>query len=179
MTIIGYVRDSTSYKPVDEQMTTLGNCDVIFKDVTTEYSDERTGLMKMLDFVSPGDIVVVTEMHTIAYSLEDLIKLIDFIQDKKASLRILNPYIDTNNANICFIKSIFTEVHNFQNNIRIERQSLGIQRAKNDGKYKGRTPSARSKSEDVHKLLKEGFSKTEVSKELGISLSSVYRIIKE
>nr|WP_216611993.1 helix-turn-helix domain-containing protein [Vibrio sp. RE86] len=48
--------------------------------------------------------------------------------------------------------------------------------AKQKGKYKGRKPTARAKQAQVRELLAGGMSKSQVATELGISLSSVYRI---
>jgi DNA invertase Pin-like site-specific DNA recombinase len=67
----------------------------------------------------------------------------------------------------------------FERQLLLERQAEGIALAKQKGKYKGRKPTARAKQAQVRELLANGVSKSQVVKELGISLSSVYRIEKE
>jgi DNA invertase Pin-like site-specific DNA recombinase len=59
----------------------------------------------------------------------------------------------------------------------LERQREGIAKAKAAGKYKGRAPTARAKSDEVLTLLKGGIGATEVARKLGIGRASVYRII--
>ncbi|WP_276329854.1 helix-turn-helix domain-containing protein [Legionella feeleii] len=54
----------------------------------------------------------------------------------------------------------------------------GIQRAKQEGKYKGRKPTARFKSSEVMELINQGFTRTAIAKKLNIGIASVYRIIK-
>ena len=61
----------------------------------------------------------------------------------------------------------------------LERQKEGVQRAKAQGKYKGRKPTARAKSAEVRKLKSNGFGPTQIAKSLGISRASVYRILNE
>lgn len=66
----------------------------------------------------------------------------------------------------------------FEREIMLERQREGIAKAKAEGKYKGRAPTARAKAEDVLTLLKDGVGATEVARKLGIGRASVYRIIE-
>ncbi len=60
-----------------------------------------------------------------------------------------------------------------------ERRAYGIAKAKADGKYKGRAPTARAKTSDVMKLKERGFRPEEIAKQLEIGRASVYRILKD
>ena len=52
-------------------------------------------------------------------------------------------------------------------------------KAKADGKYKGRQPTALAKADDVKRLVREeGVSAIEAAKRLGIGRSSIYRILE-
>jgi DNA invertase Pin-like site-specific DNA recombinase len=64
----------------------------------------------------------------------------------------------------------------FERQLLLERQAEGIALAKSRGKYKGRKPTARAKQTQVRELIAGGMTKSQVAKELGISLSSVYRL---
>ena len=65
----------------------------------------------------------------------------------------------------------------FERGIMLERQREGIAKAKADGKYKGRKPTARAKADDVLKLRSEGVGPSEIAHRLGIGRASVYRIM--
>lgn len=66
----------------------------------------------------------------------------------------------------------------FEREMMLERQAEGIALAKLKGKYKGRKATARSKTLEVIELVEKGLSKPEISRQLGIGITSIYRIIR-
>ena len=66
----------------------------------------------------------------------------------------------------------------FEREMMLERQAEGIALAKLKGKYKGRKATARSKSQEVIDMLAQGLSKPEISRQLGIGITSIYRIVR-
>lgn len=67
----------------------------------------------------------------------------------------------------------------FERGLLLERQREGVARAKADGKYKGRKPTARAKAAEVIKLEAEGLQRTEIARRTGIGVASVYRLLAE
>lgn len=61
----------------------------------------------------------------------------------------------------------------------LERQRAGIAKAKAQGKYKGRAPTARAKAHEVRRLKAEGRTIPEIVKEIGVSRASVYRALND
>ncbi len=61
----------------------------------------------------------------------------------------------------------------------LERQREGIAKAKAEGKYKGRAPTARARSGEVLALKGEGVGATEIANRLEIGRASVYRILRD
>ena len=59
----------------------------------------------------------------------------------------------------------------------LERQQEGIAKAKAEGEFKGRKPIARAKTDMVKIALEKGVSKAQISRDLEISKTSLYRII--
>ena len=57
----------------------------------------------------------------------------------------------------------------------LERQKVGIAKAKSDGKYKGRVPTARRREKDIQSLHLQGMKPSMIAKELKIGIASVYR----
>ncbi len=58
---------------------------------------------------------------------------------------------------------------------RKELQRIGIEKAKKEGKFKGRQPTIDYK--EVEKLRNSGLGATEIAKQMGIDRTSVYRIL--
>ena len=65
----------------------------------------------------------------------------------------------------------------FERELMLERQREGIAKAKSEGKYKGRKPTARAKADEVVRLAGNGLSREQIAKELGIGVASVYRVL--
>ena len=63
----------------------------------------------------------------------------------------------------------------FEREILLERQLVGIAKAKRKGKFKGRVPTAKKKSGDIQRPLQKGLRPKQVAAELGIGNASVYR----
>lgn len=67
----------------------------------------------------------------------------------------------------------------FERDRLAERRAYGIERAKRQGKYKGRKPTARAKTPEVLKLVERGFRPDEIAKQLEIGRASVFRILRD
>lgn len=70
-------------------------------------------------------------------------------------------------------------VAQFEREMMLERQREGVAKAKAEGRYKGRNPTARMKTREVRQLVTEGITKREIAQRLGISERSVYRMCIE
>ena len=70
-------------------------------------------------------------------------------------------------------------VAQFERDRLAERRTYGIARAKKEGKYKGRKPTARAKTPEVLSLKERGFRPDEIAKQLGIGRASVFRILRD
>ena len=57
----------------------------------------------------------------------------------------------------------------------LERQRIGIAKAKAEVKYKGRSAIARAKAVKIKKMAKGGLKPSQIASALGIGVASVYR----
>jgi DNA invertase Pin-like site-specific DNA recombinase len=107
-----------------------------------------------------------------------LAEVVDRLERKKVSLRILNLNLDTGTPTGKLMINLLGAVAAFEREIMLERQRDGISAAKREGKYRGRAPTARRQSSDVIKLVAEGYSMSEIARRLKMSRASAYRIVK-
>ena len=77
--------------------------------------------------------------------------------------------------------NVIGSVAQFEREILLERQRGGIAKAKGEGKYKGRAPTARAKADDIRRLAGEGVTREQIAERLGDRkrISSVYRVLSE
>ena len=72
---------------------------------------------------------------------------------------------------------MFGAMAEFERGMMLERQREGIAKAKAEGKYKGRKPTAMAKADEVKRLHQAGWGATAIAEELNIGRASVYRAL--
>lgn len=82
---------------------------------------------------------------------------------------------ESNLAPLCL--TCHGRVHNqdFYKSKRLQKE--GIAKAKAEGKYTGRKPTAMAKADEVARMYKDGFTIPEIVTSLSISRASVYRCL--
>ena len=181
--LVGYARTSTIEQRagLEAQIRDLesAGCDnKIFREQVSSVQ-HRDQLDQALDYIREGDTLVVTKLDRLARSVKDLIDITETIKTKSADLKILDMNLDTSNATGLLMLNILGSIAQFERELMLERQREGIAKAKAEGKYKGRKPTARQHSDRVLELAEDGMGPTEISEKVGISRSSVYRILSE
>lgn len=102
----------------------------------------------------------------------------DALQSKGMTLKVMALGIDTSTPTGKLMMNLLGSIAEFERDMMLERQREGIAKAKEDGKYKGRAPTAQRKAEDVRRLKADGRSVEQIVVDLGISRSSVFRALR-
>lgn len=178
MATIGYARVSTAGQSLDAQLTALAGCEKIFQEKISGAKDDRPELQAMLEWVREGDTVNVTKLDRLARNTRHLLEVSEYLQRKGVALNILNIGINTATPTGKLMLTMIGAIATFEREMMLERQAEGIALAKIKGRYKGRKPTARNKSKEVIDMLAQGVSKPEISRQLGIGITSIYRIVK-
>src|SRR6478735_9505732 len=119
----------------------------------------------------------LAELERLARSVPDLLAIIERVRTKQASLEIGNLGKLDDSATGKLMTTVLGAIAAFEREMMLERQREGIAAAKAAGKYKGRAPTARAQADEVHRLLAEGVSKSEIARRLNIHRASVHRIL--
>ncbi len=177
MAIVGYARVSSVGQSLEAQKEALQLCDKLFVEKASAKNRDRPVLEQTLDYVREGDTLICTRLDRIARSTGDLLSIVDQLQGKGVQFKLLQMDLDTNTATGKLILTTLGAIATFERELMLERQAEGIARAKADGKYKGRKPTAMEKRPEVQQLTEQGFNPSQISKKLGVSRSSVYRAL--
>ena len=177
---VGYARVSTSEQQygITSQITALTEfgCDQIFSEHVSAVQ-RRTELDNALQFIRRGDTLCVTKLDRLARSVFDLIKIVDHIESKGASLTIMDMNLDTASPTGRLLLHLVGSIAEWERNAMKQRQREAIQLAKAEGKFRGRAPTARRKSSEVIALHSSGTGAAAIAEKLNISRASVYRIL--
>ncbi|TDE43385.1 recombinase family protein [Vibrio alginolyticus] len=177
---IGYARVSTLDQTLDvqiEQLQKIG-CKKIFKEQQSGKSaDGRVELNKLLEFAREGDVIYVTKVDRIARNTIDALKIADTLAEKNAGL-VFHDLGDID-INSDVGRVIYTTISAFAEMERkriLQRCNEGRERAKAEGRHLGRFPD-KTLHKRIQELAEQGMNKHAISKELGCSRTTVYRVL--
>lgn len=133
----------------------------------------RPELKTILDFIHPGETLVVTRIDRLARSLSDLQTIVTHLKAKGAHLAATEQPVDTSTATGKAFFDMLGVFAEFETNLRRERQAEGIAAAKQRGVYRGRIPKI--DMDAIQAKLVAGLSPTEIARDMGISRGTVYK----
>ena len=189
MAKIGYARVSSKEQHLDRQLAALKGVDKLFTDKLSGANTNRPELQKMLAYIREGDIVMVTELDRLGRNNQDLTKIMNTIQNKGATLDVLNlpsmtGIADPNLRQL--MTNLIIELYKYQAESErkriIERQQQGIALAKQQGKYHGRKPQYVKddpRLQHAFKLYQAGMSDVDVARNTGIKRTTFIRYRKK
>ena len=183
--LVGYCRSSTSEQiaglEAQEAQLLATCCTKIMREMVSSVA-ARVQLDAALDFVREGDVFVVTRLDRLARSTTDLLNIVSKLEAKQVGLRVLDfggSVMDTKSPSGRLLLTMFAAVAEFERRVMLSRQKDGIAKAKAAGKYRGRSPTARAKAQQVRDMKAAGAGASEIAIALGIGRASVYRVLSE
>ena len=189
MAKIGYARVSSKEQHLDRQLAALKDVDKLFTDKLSGANTNRPELQKMLAYIREGDIVMVTELDRLGRNNHDLTKIMNSIQNKGATLDVLNlpsmtGIADPNLRQLMtnLIIELYKQQAESERKRIIERQQQGIALAKRQGKYHGRKPQYAKddpRLQHAFKLYQAGMSDVDVARNTGIKRTTFIRYRKK
>ena len=137
---IGYARTSTTQQKYSleaqiESLNTAG-CEKIFSEQVSAVSSDRDEFEAALEFVREGDTLVVSSLSRFARSIRDLTQQIDRLEAKNVSLKVLDIALDTDSATGKLMLNLLGSINQFERELLLSRQRVGIEKAKAAGKFK-------------------------------------------
>lgn len=184
MTTYGYARTSTVEQGsgLEDQVRQLKAAGCTDQTIYREYQSavkmsERTAFIEVLTQIKTGDVLVVATLSRIARSITHALEILAQIEAKGAALNILDLKVDTSTPQGRLQLNLLASIAQFERELMLERQKVGIAAAKEAGKYTGRAPTAQAKADKVLAYAAKGLTKQEIADACGIGVASVYRIL--
>ena len=180
--LIGYARVSTQDQKysLEDQVVELkaAGCERVYQEEVSSVDSQRLELENALDYIREGDILVVKKLDRLARSVADTVDIQKRLEAKNAGLSILDMKVDTSTPSGRLQFNLFASIAQFEREVMLERQKVGIAKAKADGKYKGRKPTSDDKKDKILKLALTNMTRQEIATEVGCGIATVYRVIK-
>jgi DNA invertase Pin-like site-specific DNA recombinase len=186
-----YLRVSTKTQHTSNQLTELKEvCDrfdyeiVDIYDETvsgTKNNEDRSEFSRLIKDVKRKrfDMVLVWSLDRLGRQTSELLKFLTIIEDYDFGLYCWKQGINTSDAMGRMFFQFVSVMSEYENSIRKERQLVGIERLKSQGKkYGGNDFISDDVKETVIKLKEEGLSYRKIKEQVDISLSSISSIVR-
>jgi DNA invertase Pin-like site-specific DNA recombinase len=179
--LIGYARVSTYGQTLDTQLEQLraAGCSSrnIYREKVTGARADRRELLRMLDRLTPGDVVTVTRIDRLARSTFDLFAIVKCIVDAGGQFRSLaEPWADTGTSTGRLMIAVLGGLADVERDLIRTRTAEGRGRAKARGKHMGRPPSlTAAQQKEATRRRAEGATLQELADSYDRSISTMRR----
>jgi DNA invertase Pin-like site-specific DNA recombinase len=182
---IGYARVSTKDQNLNLQLDALqqAGCEKIFKEKMSGASADRPELLKLLEHVREGDVIVIWKLDRLGRSLKHLVEIVNDLMSKQVGLLSLNDPIDTTTPQGRLTFNIFASLAEFEREVIRERTKAGLaaarSRGRQGGRPKGLSEKARQKAMIAETLYKEQqLTVQQIAEQLHISKTTLYAYLR-
>ena len=192
---IAYMRVSTSKQDVENQELELLRyasshsitIDDWFKiEMSSRKSMKDRRIDELLDGLSKGDTLIVSELSRLGRSLSQIVAIIDKLIEKGVTFISVKQAMNLNGEHDITSKTtmtLFALMAEIERDLISERTKMGVARAKAAGKHVGRPKDSRSSKLDeqlptIKAMVEQGVSKTAIAKLLGVTPQAMHYFVK-
>jgi DNA invertase Pin-like site-specific DNA recombinase len=183
---LGYARVSTGHQSLDQQLDALTAAGVdpkrVYRDKLsgTSTREQRPGLAALLDYVRPGDAIVVVGIDRLGRNAAEVMATIRELRDREIALRSLREGIDTSNATGRMVAGVLASLAELELELGRERRSAAREARRARGQSIGRPKVLDEKKAALAmRMHVSGESASTIANTLGVSRATVYRVLAE
>lgn len=178
--LIGYMRVSSDSdrQTTDLQRDALLAAGVdsrqLFEDKASGARDDRPGLRACLEYLHPGDTLIVWKLDRLGRSLSHLLEIIAGLREQGVGFRSLTEQMDTTTPHGELLFHLFGALAQYERALTRERVLAGLEAARRRGRLGGRPRALDAeKLEAVIAALDAGTRKATVCRTFGIPRSTL------
>jgi DNA invertase Pin-like site-specific DNA recombinase len=181
--LVGYARVSTTGQLLDRQLhaLTAAGCQKVFADKKSGKNVEREELWRCLDYLRPGDTLVVPALDRLGRSLQDLISIVARLRKRGIGFRSLHEALDTTTPGGRLVFHVFAALAEFIRELIVDGTHEGLAAARARGQRLGRPPAMNA--EQIRQaramLTRPDESVSSIARLLGVSRSTLYKHLPE
>ncbi|WP_328543493.1 MULTISPECIES: recombinase family protein [unclassified Streptomyces] len=180
---VGYGRVSTRGQLLDRQTAALeaAGCVQVFTDKKSGKNAEREELWKCLDYLRPGDTLVVPSLDRLGRSIQDLISIVAGLRKRGIGFQSLHESLDTTTPGGRLVFHVFAALAEFIRELIVQGTHEGLAAARARGERIGRPPAMTEEQiRHARGLLTDPENTiTSIAKMLGVSRTTLYKYVPE
>ncbi|GAA3172647.1 recombinase family protein [Nonomuraea roseoviolacea] len=184
--LVGLARVSTDDQDLQLQLDALtaAGCIRIFDEKVSTRKKDRPGLAAALDYLRPGDTLVVWKLDRLGRSTKDVLIIAEDLHDQGIGLKILTGRLAGNYSPTGEGKFFFTMMAAFaelERDIIRERTIAGVQAARDRGQRLGRPPAMTPEQVEHARTLLTNPKNTvsSIARLLNVSRATIYKYVPE
>lgn len=178
-TKIGYSRVSTNDQDPALQLDALraAGCQRLFVDKASGTIDDRPELAKAIDYLRPGDVLVVWRLDRLGRSLKQLIEVVGSLGERGVGFQSLTEAIDTTTPSGQLLFHMMGALAEFERQLIVQRTVAGLAAARARGRVGGRPPVLTGDKLRMALAMYESnqYTVAAIAAALGVSRATVYR----
>ena len=181
--LIGYARVSTSGQLLDRQQRALAEagCLRVFADKGSGMDADRPELAACLDYLRPGDTLVVPSLDRLSRSLADLIAIVTTLRRQGVGFKSLHEALDTTTPGSRLVFHVFAALAEFVRELIVDGTREGLDATRSRGVRLGRPPAMTAEqvrhARDL--LTRPDNTVSSIARLPGVSRATIYKYIPE
>ncbi|MFE3028374.1 recombinase family protein [Nocardia tengchongensis] len=181
--LVGYARVSTTDQLLDRQLLALtaAGCQKVFADKKFGKNAEREELQRCLEYLRPGDTLVVPALDRLSRSMQDLLAIVAELRKRGIGFQSLHEALDTTTPGGRLVFHVFAALAEFIRELIVEGTNEGLAAARARGQRLGRPPAMTE--EQIRQarglLTRPDETVSSIARLLGVSRSTIYKYIPE
>ena len=176
---IGYIKQTTKEQTEEQSELLISNgCIKIYEEPANNIQyKSRVKLSEAIKSITAGDTLAVTRLSVLSHSVQHLLDVMYKLEEKDITLEAIEQRYNSKD-NYSMDELLFYLIE-FVEDLRIEKQAVGIYRAKQKGKRLGRPAKLNLKKVEKAIYLKQFNTSEQVANRLGVGRSTLLRHISK